>query len=424
RGEDARPVLTRAARPLDEVMCEYVCYIGEATRALTTGDLPPAYAAEPLPGKPVPLPARLLPEVEAALRAEGGLLSVEQLAARTPTAAALPGNQGKAAVAQSLPELPPDMVVLARRFAGPRAATLEGRAFRHIITFDEWRRGRLTADADWHRALQAAGAPTDLPPGLWDDLRPETGDELWLTVADSAGPYLQAELLHRRARRPGLDAGAINAARNLLRHLADTSQWGMPEEEAVAVLLAQGHYARREDQDEAWLLPYQIQGLGAERQQRVFTRESGLWQPGPTKPAQRGWGELENALRWFAPAPMTERIVRWWCQAWPGAQERPGSLPALGALLEFLWVRAPRDAWRHDVQPERVPGVLAAWFEYLEDRYPGMTGLYETHLLACRRGELYEHRLLTLPEPGAPEAEALAWTVEGYRWIGAERCWD
>ncbi|HWI63453.1 MAG TPA: hypothetical protein VNT75_16570, partial [Symbiobacteriaceae bacterium] len=47
RGEDARPVLTRAARPLDEVMCEYVCYIGEATRALTTGDLPPAYAAEP-----------------------------------------------------------------------------------------------------------------------------------------------------------------------------------------------------------------------------------------------------------------------------------------------------------------------------------------------------------------------------------------
>lgn len=418
---------TRVARPLDVVLQEYVRYIGEATRALTTGDLPPRYAPEPLPGKPVPAAARVLPEVEEALRREGALLSVEQLAARCPTAAALPGSLGKSAVAEAMTQLPPDMITLARRFAGPRSAALEGRAFRHIVTFDEWRRGRLSAHADWHVALTAAGASPDLPPGLWDDLRPEPGDALWVTVADSAGPYIRTEVLHRRARRPGLDPGNLAAARTLLRHMAETSQWGLSEPDAVAVLLAEGHYAWREEQDEAWLLPFQVQGLSADRYQRAFTRESQPWQPPFGRMPYHGWAEVENALRLFSAdhaSEMAVRTVRWWCQVWPGAQERPGSMPSLGALLEFLWVRAPRDAHRHGIQPEYVPGCLAAWFRSLEQHHPAMAGLYEPHIFACGRGELYEHRLLTLPEAGAPDTDTLAWIVEGYRWIGADRCWE
>ncbi|HYF95801.1 MAG TPA: hypothetical protein VD969_26590 [Symbiobacteriaceae bacterium] len=434
RGEQAHSVLTRAARPLDEVLREYVRYIGEATRALSTGDLPPRFISEPLPGKPVALPERVLPEVEEVLRQEGALLSLEQIVPRCPTAAALPGNAGRSAVAQALAQLPPDMVTLARRYAGPRIAVLEGRAFRHVITFDEWRRGRFTADADWHRGLQAAGAEPALPTGLWESLRPEVGDELWLTVADPAGPYLRAELLHRRARLPGLDPSNVAATRALLKHLDETSQWGVTEQEAVAVLLAEGHYVRRSHQDEAWLLPFQVSGLAAERPQRSFTREARPWQPtfGRT---YGSWGEKPNALRWYsvdlmnggaskARTEMALRIINWWCQAWPGAQDRPGSLPALGALLEFLWIRTPRDAQRHGVQPELLPEVLTDWFRTLERRYPTMAGLYETHVLACGRGELYQHRLLTLPGPGAPETDTLGWIVEGYRWIGAGLCWE
>ncbi|MDF2628311.1 MAG: hypothetical protein K0R39_2142 [Symbiobacteriaceae bacterium] len=422
RGDEARPVLTRAARPLDAILREYVGYIGEATRALTTGDMPPMYLQEPLPGKAVPLSARVLPEVEQAIRQEAGLLSVAELTARAPTAAALPGKLGRTAVAEALGQLPPDMVVLARRYAGPRIAALAGRAFCHIITFDEWRRGRFTTDADWHRALEAAGATAALPPGLWQHLRPETGDELWLTVADPAGPFLQAELLPRRVRRPTLDARSLPAARALLGHMADTGQWGIPEEEAVAVLLAEGHYEQREQQDEAWLLPFQVQGISAGRPQRTLTREERPWQPGFGRATYHGWADLETALKGW---PETAaRAIRWWCQSWPGAQDRPGTVPNLGALLELLWIKAPRDAVRHDLQPELLPNILAEWFQSLEDRYPAVAGLYEAHMLACGRGELYEHRLRTLPEPGAPDTETLAWIVEGYRWIGAERCWE
>lgn len=422
RGDDARPVLTRAARPLDAVLREYVSYIGEATRALTTGDMPPIYLQEPLPGKAVPLSARVLPEVERAIRQEAGLLSVSELASRAPTAAALPGKLGSTAVLEALSHLPPDMVVLARRYAGPRTAALAGRAFCHIISFDEWRRGRFTLDADWHRALEAAGAATELSPGLWAHLRPETGDELWLTVADPAGPFLQAELIPRRARRPALDPRNLAAARALLGHMTETGQWGIAEAEAVAVLLAEGHYDRREQQDEAWLLPFQVQGISAERPQRSLTREEHPWQPGFGRAAFHGWADRETALRGLP--DMAARTVRWWCQSWPGAQDRPGTVPNLGALLEFLWIKAPRDAFRHDVQAELVPEVLAGWFRSLEARYPAVAGLYETHMLACGRGELYEHRLRTLPEPGAPDIDTLAWIVEGYRWIGAERCWE
>jgi uncharacterized Zn finger protein len=423
RGDDAHPILTRAARPLDAVLREYVSYIGEATRALTTGDMPPSYVQEPLPGKAVPLSARVLPEVELAIRQEAGLLSVAELTARAPTAAALPGKLGRTAVAEALAHLPPDMAVLARRYAGPRTAVLAGRAFSHIITFDEWRRKGFTTDADWHRALAAAGAPGDvLTPRLWEHLRPEVGDELWLTVADPAGPFLEAELIPRRARRPALDAQSLAAARALLGHMADSGQWGIAEEEAVAVLLAEGHYERREQQDEAWLLPFQVQGISAERPQRTLTREERPWQPGFGRAAYHGWADRETALRGLPEA--AARTVRWWCQSWPGAQDRPGTVPNLGALLELLWIKAPRDAFRHDLQAELVPGVLADWFRTLEERFPAVAGLYEPHMLACGRGELYEHRLRTLPEPGAPDTETLAWIVEGYRWIGSERCWE
>jgi len=422
RGEQAHPVLTRVARPVDEVLRDYVRYIGEATRALTTGEMPPQYAAEALPGKPVPLAARVLPEVEHALRQEGALLSIEQIVPRCPTAAALPNNLGKTAVADALPQLPPDMLTLGRRYAGPRTAALEGRAFRHIITFDEWRRGRLSTDADWHRALTAAGAAPDLPPGLWDELRPETGDALWLTVAETGGPYLQAEILHRRSRRPGLDSANVTAARTLLRHMAETNQWGIPEQEAVAVLMAEGHYARREHQDEAWLLPFQVQGVTPDRNQRIFTRESAAWLPTFGRQPYHGWAELEAALHGLP--ELTARTIRWWTQTWPGAQDRPSTMPTLGALLEFLWIKAPRTAYRQAIQAERVPGALADWFRHLEERFPAVAGLYAPHIHLCGCGELYEHRLLTLPEPGAPEEETMAWIVEGYRWIGAERCWD
>jgi hypothetical protein len=117
---------------------------------------------------------------------------------------------------------------------------------------------------------------------------------------------------------------------------------------------------------------------------------------------------------------MGRRCIRWWADVWPGAQDRPGTMPSLGALLEFLWIKAPRAAEAHAVQPELIPSFLQAWFTALESLYPTLEGAYTTHILACRRAELYQYRLLTRPDT---REDMAGWVVEGYRWIGGLKCW-
>jgi uncharacterized Zn finger protein len=444
-GPRGTTVLTRSARPLDEALREYVRYIGEAAGALATGDLSPCFDPEPLPGKPVHLAERLLPEVAEALRDEGAVLSAEQLAARCPTIGSLPA--GKSALPEVLAALPADLVALAGRYAGPRSAVLAGAAFRHVVSYDEHRRGRISADADWGRALQAAGAappyrakvgsPTLDPtgPDFMSALRLQIGDELWLTVADSAGPLLVASPVQREERTPGLDPNGAAAVNALLRHMAATGHKALPDPESAAVLLAEGHYTRREDQDPAWLLPFQIQGIAPAPTGGALTRESGPWQPACAQRPATAWpvSDRETALGWFADSEAARgagrdeieaalQAVRWWCSLWHGPQDRVLQVPEVGALLEFLWITAPRHAARHGVQAETVAPALGRWFAVLQARYPELAGAYAEHRAACALGDAHAHRLRTLPGEGSPQNAVLGWIVEGYRWLGTARC--
>lgn len=438
-------VQTRTARPLDEALQGYVRYIGEAAGALARGDLPPRYEPEALPGKAVHLADRLLPEVEAAVRAEGAVLSLEQIAAACPTTAAL--TAARSALPDVLAALPPDLIALAGRYAGPRSAVLAGAAFRHVVTYDEDRQGRLSPDADWVRALRAAGAEPPwrvrvgggladpLDPACFAALRLQVGDELWLTAADPVGSALVAQPIQREERQPGLDPAGAAAVNALLRHMAATGHKALPEEEAAAVLLAEGHYARRENQDPAWLLPYQIQGIAPAPVGTGLARETGPWQPACARRPAVTWapGDRAEALRRYEADQRGRGVsgqalenalqtVRWWCSVWPGPQDRVLQVPDVGAVLEFLWVTAPRHAATHGVDPAAVPGVLSAWFAALEAGSPELGGAYAEHLAACAFEDAYGHRLRSLPPAGAPGEAALGWIVEGYRWLGPGRC--
>ncbi|HYG59212.1 MAG TPA: hypothetical protein VD902_14215, partial [Symbiobacteriaceae bacterium] len=237
------------------------------------------------------------------------------------------------------------------------------------------------------------------------------GDEIWITVQDPVKGTLHLARSPRRTRQPGLDPRSPAAARALLNHLGETGQWGLPEHDAVAVLLAEGHYRQRPDQDPVWLLPYQVQGIAADRDGRWLTREQAPWRP----PFDRPRTHLQLSH--------DDPGVHWWLQQWPVPHEKPGNAPPLGALLEFLWITVPLAAPRRRIAPGHVAAGLAGWFRQLMERYPGLEGLYSAHVDACELGEALAFRIATLPPEGQPESEQLAWRVEAYRWIGAERCW-
>jgi uncharacterized Zn finger protein len=426
----------RQARPIDEVLRAYVAYVGEAAGALARGDLPPRYPHEPLPGKAVGAPARLVPEIELALATNPGWVTVDDLARRSPTANHMADPAlGRSAVQEALPLLPATVLTVGGRYLCRRSEALAGAAFRHVITWDEQVQGRLTRDADWVRALHACGAAAPFAvqaagrsmqvlhpagPELFYALeQPRVGDELWVQLTDPARPVLAFSLRRREERRLAADESAAAAAQTLLRHTTLSGHLGVAEEEAVAVLLAGGHYRRRGAQDEAWTLPLYGVGLGADRKGRYLVADQ---HPAPPALGRRpgvAWPDQEQVLRGVS--GVAAAVARWWCEYCPGPQDRPEALPDLALLQEFLWLRAPQAAVRRGIPEGDLPGGLIRWFRHLE-RLPRMADACAAHRAVCGDAEAYAHRVATL-QAASDDAAMRAWLLEGYRWIGESRCW-
>jgi uncharacterized Zn finger protein len=411
----ARPV--RQVHPVDEVLRAYVGYVGEAASALAHGDLPPRFGNEALPGKAVPIAMRLLPEIEAALREDEAWLSMDELIRRCPTADAMPDPRlAVSALHEALGALPGDLLSAGGRYLCRRQAALSGAAFRHVITWDEQVHGALSRDADWARALAVCGfADVDVVIE-----KPRVGDELWLHVTDPARPVLSALLRRREGRRPALDAAVPAAAAGLLRHITLSGHLGVAEEEAVAVLLAGGYYRQRTGQDEAWTLPFYAVGLGTDPKGRYLVGRT--FTP-PTFGRRTGavWPEQHQVLQGLG-GGVAAAVATWWCEAAPGPQDRPTSVPDPALLMEFLWIRVPQAAARRGIAPEDVPAALRRWFFRL-GRLPGMAGLYAPHLALCDDAGAYAHRVATLQAAAGDDTAMRAWLLEGYRWIGEARCW-
>lgn len=446
----------------DWLLRRFVTRIGQAAAELARGGRPPDYREQPQAGRPVPLRARLALEVEAAVRQAEACLSVKDLQTICPTAAALPEDQAVRGLADALTALPTDLAVLAGRYVGPRSALLAGAAFRHVVTFDEWRAGRLKSDADWVRVLAMAGHrppfrvlagsqrcevlnPDDRLPGppkpgsLFALLRPEVGDELRLAVADPAALVLVAALRRRSDRHPAEPLVANrDAILRLLAHMKESGNPSLGEHEAVAVLAATGSYGADPGPDPIWLLPTQgeTHGMYFIRQGRQVTTErwrSWGWSPGHTR--QGTAREWQHDLNWFVAKLSNEgynlkqvdaatRCVTLWYQHWAGAQHLPGRTPTLNVFLDFLWNVAPTETRRHKLNAGLVPQALAAWFAFLEERYPAVRGAYTEHVAACGLTAAYEDRVRTLPGGRGRELEALAWRLEGARWLGPKQHLD
>lgn len=435
----------------EDLLRRYAVHIGRSAADLARGELAPDYREGALPGKAVPLKARLATEIAAAVRKEGAVMTLEQLLQACPTAAAANGGLAVRALADAMELLEPELVSLLGYYAGPRSAMLEGAAFRHVVTFAEWRTGRLSADADWvlalllvagepPYALRAAGQlfmapePGEAPGGLLAALGAEVGDELSLEVADLAHPMLTATL-RRRAERgvPEALAEANHAAiHKILEHMCLTRAGRMRESAALAVLLAEGAFRGGAAPDPVWLLAARGAGLHSEGSSRIVSAERWYSQP-PLfgRPLYGHWQGRESAIGSFGIA-LAQRgasrremeaavaTVRFWCDYYLGGQDQPDRLPPLAALLNFLWVTGPVEAKRRRLDAERLPEHLGAWFEWLGEKSLNLRAGYGPHLAACGFTRAYADRLATLPLGRTGEADLLAWRLEGYRWMGAE----
>lgn len=446
-----------AARPAAVVLRRYMTRIGTAAAELAGGERPPLYRLPPPVGRPVPLRERLAPEVAAAVRGAEACLGLRELAAACPTAAALPAEEAAAGVAGALANpgaLPPDVVVLAGRWATTRTALLAGVSFRHVVTFDEARTGALSPDADWVRLLALAGhqppfrvqagpwAGTVLGPagagpgGLFTALQPEVGDELRLAVADAAAPVLAVTLRRREERSLGaLPAASAAALRTVVDHMRALGASALSEAEAVGVLAAHGWFARDPAPDPVWLLAVAGLPLGFYwlwRERCLTVEHWRAWgQPTGGRPrgSPREWepkvlafaADLISQGRARKEAEALLLPVRLWCQHWGGPQDVPQHTPPLGAFLDFLWVKAPGEARRLKLDPPLLLGALERWFAFLEASRPALAGAYAAHRDACRQAGAFATRLRTLP-PGGKGPEAAAWGLEGMRWLGPQRC--
>lgn len=419
-------------RPVEEVLRRLVSRMGKQAAALGQGEQAPAYHPWPTPGKEIPAGARLAGEVAEAVRAEGRLLTLEELVERCPTAAAVPHPHAVGLLAGALVHLPADLVPLGDRYVGPREAVLQGAAFSHVITFGEWHRGALTADADWARALALAGVE---PPfrfrlggreataeEVWSALRPAVGDELRLTVIDPAAPVLEVALV-RRAERSLMerDRATLPAAQALAHQMRETGGRTLTEAGALGLLLARGLLQPGKSVDPTWLLPFHTHGLSHGGTDRTLTWIS-YWRPG----FGRGqfYGRDEGALfelearlaeRGESPQRIQEALYlvrRWWQYA--GAEDQ--SRAPLASLLEYLWVSGPLDGGRG---VEQLPQTLGDWFRVMVERKPSLREALAGHIAACSLTEAYAYRLQTLPPPTAKERQK-SWEIEGYRWIGPE----
>lgn len=424
------------SRPVDQVLRRLVSRMGKQAAALGRGERAPAYQPWATPGKPIPTGLRLTPEVVEAVRAEGRILSLELLRERCPTAAALPDDQYRLYLADSLQQLPPDLIRLGYQYVGVRETVLAGAAFSHVITFGEWRRGGLSPDADWMIALQIAGheAPYRYrlddqemtEQSLWAALAPLVGDELWLTVSDPGAPVLEARLLRRSQRSYfDRDRASAPAARDLAHYLLETGEMGITEEDAIGLLLGGRHHGAGKSVDPVWLMPFHTEGLHNAGPERMLIKHA-FWRPNFGR-AYYGHVSDEDGFRRFQALLMQRgesrkrieqatQILRWW---WQNAGADEHAPPPLAALLEFLWVSAPRDGARSGISLESLPATLADWFTVLAERQPALRASLADHFAACSLVDAYAQRLRTLPVRAGWE-QFRSWEAEGYRWMGPE----
>lgn len=447
-------------QPLADVLVYYVTRVAGAARALVAGDSPPIHpvagdsppihpAAE-LPGKPVPPGPRLATEVAEAVRAAGEPLTVDDLHRLCPTAAAMPPPHHRRYLAAAFPDLPPDLVVLARRCVATRGAVLAGQAFCHVVTFADWYRRQLGPDADWIRALAAAGLnpPYTLRPDPFADLQAEVGDALWLTLPDPGQPLLAVRLVRRTQRGEAGDeaeraAANAEAGVELRRHILDLGATALTEAEAVALLLATRQYRTDRNPDPLWLLPLLVPELhydprGLQHGQRGVSLTPGRWPWLPTFGRARAghWAHRDQNLGWL-PAFLGRAgwageaieqaltVAQSWSRYWPGPQDGSRPVPPVAALLDFLWNVAPVQARARRIPAETVTAGLQTWFRLLVERRPELGSRYAPHLAACGLTAAYAHRQETLPPAGRNgEDSRSGWRGEGYRWIGPEGFFD
>ncbi len=456
RGDTAWQLWDQEDQPVEELLRRYVVEIARGAAALAAGEQPSEHTEAPLPGKPVPVGARLAVEVAEVARREPAPVAIERLLQACPTAAALPGPQARRAFADSVADLPPEIIGLAGRYVCERTAFLSALVFRHVISFGEWRAGALQAGADWERVLALGGvrppyrvqvggqvctvpdlaAPEPSGPwrsgGLFDLLEPEVGDELQLAVADPGDPLLVATL-HRRDQRSvtaPLETDRA-AAWSLFDYMQDNALAHLSEGDAVAVLAGEGYYRPGRIPDAVWLLTAMGEGLYSQGGTRWLTRSHWrAWEPRFGRLFYSGnWRDRGSLMRWFE-INLTDRgadseqaeaalaCVGLWCEYWPGEQDRPGHSAPLAAFLDFLWNLAPLATSKYGWPAELVPEVLGHWFAFLGERNPAMRAAYREHLAACGLTAAYARRLHTLP--GERGGGALAWRLEGYRWMGSD----
>jgi len=413
------------AKPVDEVLREYVGHIGRAATALATGAAAPRYLADSqvLPGKPVPLAQRLSVEVATVVADAGEILSIGRVRALCPTVASLADDVAAQPLLDACRSLPQGFVLLAGKYVGTVQAVLAPAAFRHVVTFDEVVQGRLNLQSDWARALALAGIQP--PSRETGDVR--VGDEFWIAaphgqVTFRVAPREQRELSPLRHHSNA-------AARHLMAHLDDRLEY----DEAVGLLLGAGEYRPDTAPDPVWLLPaacdeLQSDGIAKGIRRRMTLGPNAVgglagalgfrWPYAP-------WREQENALRQFAAdleakgqgPKQVERaltLVKIWCAALGRPQDLPDTL-SLPAFLRFLWVSAPRETPRYGILPDLVPRIMADWFTSLQTHY-GTS--HDAHLQACRMTDAYEHRVRTAPPGLKDDDDVQAWQAEGYRWIG------
>lgn len=442
--ETSRPALTARQQPverrsLEDVLHGYGLRIsgGAAGLAASETDLWPD---EHLPGKPVPAADRLQAEVQAALVREARVLSIEQLRAACPTAAAMPEQAARKALAEVLPGLPQRFTYLAGRYAAERTALRAGAVFRHVYTFTEWQRGCLVSDSDWFTTLGATGGKGPYTVTGHEGYKPAPGDEIWFTVTDPVRPALSAVI--RRASERDLAAAAEaeqradrEAAALILRYMKERALEKLSEAEAAHLLLWEGRFRPEHCPRAIWLL-HAIPGTGELHSggtKRGFRLDRVRpWRPSFGRILSAHWPGFKRHVKLFdewlqrGGISREERqqaitCVTAWCRFYTGPHEKPTKPAPLAAFLHFLWNLAPGEALRYGLSATTMPWAMKNWFTWCSGLHKKLDAAYQPHIRAAGLKDAFAHRLRTLPRG---ETAHLAWLIEGYRWMGPDHYYD
>ncbi|MDF2626485.1 MAG: hypothetical protein K0R39_316 [Symbiobacteriaceae bacterium] len=435
----------------DVVLGRYLEQISRVATGLATGEITPHFAADDgVPGKKVLAKTRLADEIAEAVLDRGEPVRIEALMEECPTAASLRREEAETALNGALLQMPEEFVVLAGRSVALRASVLAGLTFRHPVSFLEWRRGRLSMDADWARTLALAGfaPPYEIQVGgelcllpdddrLFQILAPEMGDQLVLTVADPSRPLLVATLRRRgEAGDDRLFALDQAAGAAIADEMQARRRYELPESFCLEMLLAEGFCRGGRAPDPVWLLGVPLQNRpldwGANRTLRWRGWYYGAGSPAFREQPRGAWVGRQQAIGRFCtalkeagktPAEVANAMdcVVAWSQRWHGNQTDVAHPPAVGVFADFLWNEAPALAVkRRGLGEATFPRALGAWFRFLAGDDRRALRAYADLLALCDLEEMYLRRLRTLAAwRGAPEAFG-AWVVEGYRWLGPE----